>query len=342
MAGRGRAPPRRRAQRRGTLQPDSTVIKTEVTTSLIARIAEANGVHCIGDLQVGFKYIGAEMNRLAEVDRLAGFILGTEESHGYLMGDYARDKDAAGAAIWIAECAAELKQSDRTLIDQLDRIYAAHGYCHNHLTEIRLLGATGMEQIRNIMDHLRERPVTAFGDFAVREKLDRWEGAPQPHLSRTDTASRNVLVFHLEDLPQTAGMRVTVRPSGTEPKIKMYFEVAGRPCEEDQVAAAKAEVKKIGRRLEKAVMRDCYRILGVEFPERGFLLFWQLPLKDKFHYFEIEEDIAALGRLEDPGERRARLEELLGFLGANPIEKIDAAFKARFDKGIRDYLQLGD
>jgi phosphoglucomutase/phosphomannomutase len=330
----------RQANARGTLRSDSTIIKTDVTTSLIARIAESNSVQCIGDLLVGFKYIGAEMNRLETAGQMDGFILGTEESHGYLMGNYARDKDAAGAAIWIAEYAAELKQSGQTLIDQLDRIYAAYGYCHNYLTEIRLLGATGMEQIRHIMDHLRQQPVEAFGRYAVQTKRDRWEGDPQPHLSRTDTSSRNVLIFQLDNQEQTSRMRVTVRPSGTEPKIKMYFEVVGRPCSIDQIATAKAVIQDICRHLEKAVMHDCYRIIGVDFPERGFLLFWQLPLTDKLHYFEIEEDIAALRESNNPEDRRRRLHALLAFLGANPIEKIDAAFKARYKADIRAYLSI--
>jgi phosphoglucomutase len=330
----------RQAQSRGASGPDSTVIKTDVTTSLIARIAEAGGVRCIGDLLVGFKYIGEEMNRLEDAGRMAGFILGTEESHGYLMGNYARDKDAAGAAVWIAEYAAELKRAGSTLIDQLDRIYADYGYCHNHLTEIRLLGATGMEQIRRIMDELRQQPVEAFGPFAVRERRDRWEGPPQPHLSPTDTSSRNVLVFELRNQAPASSARVTVRPSGTEPKIKMYFEVVGAPCSLDELAAAKAAIRDICQALEKAVMRHCYGILGVDFPERGFLLFWQLPLTAKLHYFEIEEDIAALQKVAAPAERRQRLNALLTFLGANPVEKIDAAFSARYGEGIRAYLRL--
>ena len=324
------------------LRPDSTIIKTDVTTTLIARIAEANGVRCIGNLLVGFKYIGEEMNRLQNAGHMAGFILGTEESHGFLMGNYARDKDAAGAAIWIAEYAAQLKQSGRTLIDRLDQIYAEYGYCHNYLTEIRLLGATGMEQIRQIMDHLRAHPVAAFGEFGVQTKKDRWEGDPQPHLSRTDTSSRNVLIFQLKETEQNQGLRVTVRPSGTEPKVKMYFEVFAPPASIDRIAAVKKEVQAVCQRLEKAVMRYCYRILGVDFPERGFLLFWQLPLTDKLHYFEVEEDIAALQRVDNPAERRARLATLLAFLGANPVEKIDAAFRARYDKGLHDYLNLAE
>jgi phosphoglucomutase/phosphomannomutase len=130
---------------KGLLSKESTVIKTGVTTSLIADIAKENDVLCIGDLLVGFKYIGAEMNKLEKNNKIQGFVIGTEESHGILTGDYCRDKDAAGAAVWISELAAELKKAGKTLVDCLDEIYSRHGYCHNHLTEIRLLGAKGME-----------------------------------------------------------------------------------------------------------------------------------------------------------------------------------------------------
>ncbi|NIQ88822.1 MAG: phospho-sugar mutase, partial [Deltaproteobacteria bacterium] len=95
---------------KGTLDPNSVVIKTGVTTSLIEGIAQENNIHCIGDLLVGFKYIGDEMNKLENNNRIQDFIIGAEESHGILTGDYCRDKDAAGAAVWIAELAAELKK----------------------------------------------------------------------------------------------------------------------------------------------------------------------------------------------------------------------------------------
>ncbi|MGD8266965.1 MAG: phospho-sugar mutase, partial [Desulfobacterales bacterium] len=284
----------------GRLDDGGVVIKTDVTTSLIATIAEANGVTCIGDLLVGFKYIGEEMNKLEADDQMAGFVLGTEESHGFLMGNYARDKDAAGAAIWIAEHAAELKQKGQTLLDQLNRIYAAFGYGHNYLTEIRLLGAKGMGQIQSIMDHLRQEKIAGFGDFVVERKIDRWEGPPQPHLSRTDTSSRNVLIFHLTAPPDTRSLRVTVRPSGTEPKVKMYIEIMGLPCETAQLAAARKQIEAVCDKLEKQFMQFCYGILGVDFPERGFLLFWQLPLDTKMKYFEIEEEIAALKTVGAP------------------------------------------
>ena len=327
-------------QRRGRLRPQSVVVKTDVTTSLIGRIAEANGVRCIGDLLVGFKYIGEVMNRLESDGHMGGFILGTEESHGFLMGNYARDKDAAGAAIWIAEHAAALKHQEFTLCDQLDRIYARYGYCHNYLTEIRLLGATGMEQIQQIMDHLRQGPVASFGRFMVQQKIDRWQGPPQPHLSPTDTASRNVLIFELANVARTTSLRLTVRPSGTEPKVKMYFEIIGRPSDLNALHEEKQAIRAVCDDLEKDVMRFCYGILGVDFPERGFLLFWQLPLSAKMHYFEIEDEIAALKAESDPQRRRAKLQARLKFLGANPVQKVDKAFSARYGQGILQFLSL--
>ncbi len=325
---------------KGRLKPQNTVIKTDVTTSLIEKIARRNGVACIGRLLVGFKYIAAEMNRLEDAGRIDDFILGTEESHGFLMGNYARDKDAACAAVWICEHAAELKKRGLTLLDDLNRIYAQYGYCHNYLTEIRLLGAKGLEQIAHIMAHLRGSEIEKFGDFEVKERIDRWQGPPQPHLSKTDTAARNVLVYYFADLPDTDGLKVTVRPSGTEPKIKMYFEVVGRPCEQADLEAARERITGIRKALEKCFMQYCYRLLDIDFPERGFLLFWQLPLADKLKYFEIEDDLARLKDVADAKRRQREAERLLKFLGANPVEKVDGAFRARFGAGIRAYLAL--
>ncbi len=327
-------------RKKGWLTPNNVIIKTEVTSSLIDTIATENGIQCIGDLLVGFKYIGERMNRLETEGRQGDFILGTEESHGFLMGNYARDKDAAGAAVWLAELTSQLKTDGRTLVEYLDAIYAKYGYCHNYLTEIRLLGAKGIGRIKTIMDHLRKNAIPAVGDFKVAETIDRWQGEPQPHLSRTDTSSRNVLILKLENLPETRSIRITVRPSGTEPKFKIYIEVLGRPFDLSAMESAKAQIVGIQERLERAFMAYCYGILGVDFPERGFLLFWQLPLDDKLKYFEIEEQIAGLKRTVDVGERKQQLDNLLKFLGANPVQKVDRAFGARYGNGIMAYLDL--
>ncbi|MBC2743546.1 MAG: phospho-sugar mutase, partial [Desulfosarcina sp.] len=329
-----------RYREKGRLTEKNVIIKTEVTSSLIDTIAAENGIQCIGDLLVGFKYIGERMNRLEADGRQGDFILGTEESHGFLMGNYARDKDAAGAAVWLAELTSQLKAEGRTLVDYLNGIYAKYGYCHNYLTEIRLLGAKGIGQIVKIMAHLRENEIDAVGDFTVAEKIDRWKGEPQPHLSRTDTSSRNMLILKLKNLPETRSIRITVRPSGTEPKFKIYIEVLGRPFDLSTIEAAKAQIAGIQQKLERAFMAYCYGILGVDFPERGFLLFWQLPLDDKLKYFEIEEQLAGLKTVADTGARKQQLDALLAFLGANPVQKVDRAFVARYGSGILEYLRV--
>ena len=322
----------------GRLNQNSVVVKTEVTTSLIQKIAENNKVMCIDDLLVGFKYIADVMNKIEREGKIDDFIFGAEESHGYISGNYARDKDAACAAVWICEHAAELKAKGKTLLDDLNGIYAEYGYCHNYLTEIRLLGAKGMEQIGHIMDHLRSTPINTFGQFQVARRFDRWQGAPQPHLSETDTSARNVIVYHLKGTADTTGMRATVRPSGTEPKIKMYFEVFGKPCTPEDLEEAKSTIVDIRLSLEKAFMQYCYDLLGVDFPERGFLLFWQLPLDAKLKYFEIEKDIVNLKNTPAAEARKSELDNLLAFLGANPIEKVDKAFRSKYKDGILEYL----
>jgi phosphoglucomutase/phosphomannomutase len=322
------------------LNQNSVIIKTEVTTSLIENIAQENGVNCIGNLLVGFKYIADVMNKIEKEGSIDNFIFGAEESHGYLTGNYARDKDAAPAAVWLCEHAAELKKQQKTLLDDLNDIYAKYGYCHNYLTEIRLLGAKGMEQIGYIMDHLRETNIGSFGDFKVGEKSDRWQGDPQPHLSKTDTSARNALIYHIDNLPDTTSMRVTVRPSGTEPKIKMYFEIVGKPCSIQKLQEEKMKIADIRLKLEKAFMQYCYKLLDVDFPDRGFLLFWQLPLDAKLKYFEIEDEILDLKNISGKKARKEKLEKFLLFLGANPVQKIDKAFQAKYHAGILEYLNL--
>jgi phosphoglucomutase/phosphomannomutase len=121
----------------------------------------------------------------------------------------------------------------------------------------------------------------------------------------------------------------------------MYFEVYGEPCDLKNIAAEKQKIVEIRNRLERAFMLYCYRILGVDFPERGFLLFWQLPLNDKLRYFEIEEEIVHLKNIQNRKERKKELFKRLEFLGADPIEKVNDAFKEEYKKSINEYLDIG-
>jgi phosphoglucomutase/phosphomannomutase len=317
------------------INKNTTIVKTAVTTSMIEKIAKENNVNCIGDLLVGFKYIAEIMNKLEDDGKSKDFILGTEESHGFIMGNYVRDKDGAAAALWICELAAELKKQGKTIIDYIDEIYSRYGYCNNYLNEVRLLGAMGMEQITKIMDHFREKDIEKIGKFQIKSKIDKWKGSP--FLSETDKSSRNVMIFKFADLETTEGIKITVRPSGTEPKVKIYFEIQVKKT--DSLEKDKAESNRIKDDLEKAFMTYCYKIIGVDFPERGFLVFWQLPLNDKLKYFDVEKKIADLKKVQID-HRKEELMNLLKFLGANPIEKVDKAFKEKYKKGILEYLEI--
>lgn len=317
---------------------NGVVIKTTVTTNLATKICEQNNIEIVGELPVGFKYIGQEMNKLEKEDRIGDFLLGIEESNGYIAGNYLRDKDASIAAVWLAELAAELKDQNKTIIDYLVEVYSKYGYFRNYLTEIRLPGAEGMEQIQKIQSTLRNSKPLNFGSFKVRsieDFLDR-----KPIVSDTDRVSKDLLVYHIEPPDGYTTMRATVRPSGTEAKSKMYFEIGTAPFEQSKYEEIKATTEELLKEFEKAVLKYCYEAIGVDFPDRGFLIFWQVPMKDKLHYFEIEADIENLKNEQDKGIKQSKLNDLLAFLGTDPIEKVDNAFQAKNKVGIRIYLNL--
>ena len=120
----------------------------------------------------------------------------------------------------------------------------------------------------------------------------------------------------------------------------MYFEIGTHPVSPNQLEEVKKNVASILHNLEKAVMLTCYKIIGVDFPERGFLLFWQLPLNDKLKYFEIEPKIEQLKDVRDRNIREEEFSKLISFLGSNPVEKMDGAFKAKYKASVIDYLNL--
>jgi phosphoglucomutase/phosphomannomutase len=322
------------------LTDESVIIRTNVTTSLVTDIARKHHIKCIDHLLVGFKYIGNELNKLEQENKIHHLIIGTEESHGFIMGNYVRDKDAAGAGIWVSELAAELKKENKTLIDYLNEIFSEYGYCNNLLTEIRLLGSSGMEKISTIMNYMRNNQIHKFGTFTVKEKIDMWSTKNNPFVSDTDKSSRNVLIFEMETPSHLKGLKVTLRPSGTEPKLKIYVEVFGKQFNIKNIEHEKLRIDQMRESLEKSFMLFCYDIINVDFPDRGFLLFWQLPLMDKLKYFEIEHQIVALKNITDPVERKNKLFQLLLFLGSNPIEKMNKAFEKKYKSGVLDYLDI--
>jgi len=313
-------------------------MKTLVTTNFLKALAENYGIKVIGDLLVGIKYIADEMNKLEKQKRINDFILGGEESNGSTSGNYIRDKDSCVPAILISELAAREKDQGHTLGDYLDELYKQFGYYRNYLTEIRLPGAEGMSKIAQIQEYLRDKKPKKIGQYTITKTDDRWQG--KPFVSESDQTSRNVIIFYIQPDKETRSIMVTIRPSGTEPKTKLYFEIGRFPIKNGDIVAEKIKVEKLKNDLEKEFIKYCYKILGIDFPDRGFLLFWQLPATDKMHYFEIEPQIAALKQVQNKNERQEQLAKMLAFLGSDPIEKVDKAFKAEYKQGIRVYLNL--
>jgi phosphoglucomutase/phosphomannomutase len=218
----------------GLLSPECWVAKTEVTTGALQALADAFGVRCIGHLLVGFKYIGDVLDHAARLGTwngvsLApeGFVMAMEESHGYLVSPRIRDKDAANAALILAEYAAWCAKQGTGLLQELHGIYRRLGYFATGLSSMTMEGAVGMEEIAGLQASLRANPPQEIGGRKVVSSEDRQDpaGVFGTIRSGTDASSRDVLVFTLE-----GGGRLVLRPSGTEPKNKTYVELWGSPA----------------------------------------------------------------------------------------------------------------
>lgn len=244
-----------KARAEGKLTPDHYVVKTMVTSELIGRIAESYGVETIGDLLVGFKWIGGVME-----DRGADhFVLGAEESYGFLAGDYARDKDGAIAAMLLAEAAAEAKSRGHTLAQKLDDLFRQHGCFQERTISVALPGSAGMELMKGLMAEFRSRPPAQLGEMAVAKLRDylsntirsvrpsgktaRNQAEAPPPVGRIDEASCQPLIGPNGDVVfldlAKPGNAVAVRPSGTEPKVKFYLFACEPPDSSNSVDAAK-------------------------------------------------------------------------------------------------------
>lgn len=205
------------------LQPTDYIAKTIVTTELLAVIAKSYGVDCF-DVLTGFKYIGEVIRRHEGKRR---FICGGEESYGFLIGDDVRDKDAVVSCGIIAETAAWAKDSGKSLYDLLIEIYMQYGLYEEKLLSVTKTGKEGAEEIKAMMKTFRENPpqqidgskVVAVADYLSGERLD----TRQEKRSTIDSPRSDVLQFFTAD-----GTVVSMRPSGTEPKIKFYFGMCGK------------------------------------------------------------------------------------------------------------------
>ena len=196
---------------KASLSEKSTVIKTIVTSELGAIIAKQNGLKVIETL-TGFKFIGDKMN---EFDKKGNgeFVIGYEESYGYLVGTHARDKDAVVASMLICEMACYYKNQGKTLVDVMEEIYATYGYFLDKLDSYTLKGIDGVEKIQAIMKEMREKGKDLMPNIAIVNDYT---------VGIDDLPKADVLKFVFED-----SSWIAIRPSGTEPKIKVYYSVMG-------------------------------------------------------------------------------------------------------------------
>lgn len=215
----------RTLKQQGKLPAKGVVVKTLVTTDLASVIARTFGMLTVDDLLVGFKYI-AEVIRNLPADH--EFLFGLEESLGYLRGTFTRDKDAATAALTLAELAADLKAQGKSLYDRLNEIYKQYGYFQENLKNVYVSGAEGVARVNRMMAGLRTQLPQALAGTPVVEVIDRKTGnvldPKTGQVLRTmEGAKGDVLVYVLSADGHT---RVTIRPSGTEPKIKYYGAIS--------------------------------------------------------------------------------------------------------------------
>lgn len=194
-----------------SLNPKSTLVKTIVTNDLGAEIARKNGLNVVETL-TGFKYIGDQITKYEKTGENE-FLIGYEESYGYLVGTYARDKDAVVASMLICEMAAYYKKNKMTLVDSLNVLYSEYGFYLDALDSFVLKGKDGASRIKNIMSYFRANKATVFPNITDVKDYSTGIG---------DLPKSNVLKFFLK-----GGSWIAVRPSGTEPKLKMYYSVRG-------------------------------------------------------------------------------------------------------------------
>lgn len=218
---------------RGTLPSNGAVVKTIVTSEFGAAIAEHYGATVFNTL-TGFKYIGEKMNQFEQSGEYT-YLFGYEESYGYLAGNYARDKDAVVASMLICEAAAYYKQQGKTLIDVLEELYQQFGYYRESLVSRTLKGKDGLAKIGELMSSFRNDPPKQVAGINVAKLLDY-------SLGLDGLPKENVLKFLLED-----GSWFTLRPSGTEPKIKFYFAVRGESMTHAQDLLANIEAEVLAR-----------------------------------------------------------------------------------------------
>ena len=221
---------------KGTLPENAAAISTIVSTAMLDEVCRRNGIH-LDRTFTGFKFMS---ERIAEYERTGSYkyILAFEESFGYMMGDYVRDKDAVTASCLVAEMAAHYALRGMTLADALESLFEKYGFFREKTVELVMPGVDGLEKMSALMDSLRENPPASLGGTAVVRQRDYLDGTVTVSglgaVEHTDISGSNVLYFELED-----GSSFIIRPSGTEPKIKIYILTKGADMSECEAKTEK-------------------------------------------------------------------------------------------------------
>ena len=225
-------------KRSGKMPEKPVMLKTIVTTEMARKVAEAHGVTCY-DTFTGFKFMAEKKNQL-EAAGEGKVVFSYEESYGYMLGDYVRDKDAVTASLLLTEMAAWYATQGMTLYDALDVLYEKYGWYGEKTHNLVMPGLDGLEKMANLMKSLRENPPAAISGVAVVRRKDYADGSvvdcATGAVSAMELKGSNVLRYELAD-----GTTILVRPSGTEPKIKVYVLTIGKDAAERD-----ANVKKYG------------------------------------------------------------------------------------------------
>ena len=220
----------------GTLPENAGALSSIVSTGMARVVAEQNGVH-FEDTFTGFKFM-AERVAAWEAAGSYKYIFAFEESYGYMMGDYVRDKDAVTASMMVAEMAAHYHQKGMTLLDALNALYEKYGWYREKTLNLVMPGLDGLQKMKALMSALRENPPTEIAGEEVIRLRDYQDGsifvAGLGKVDKTPFAGSNVLYFELAD-----GSSFIIRPSGTEPKIKVYLLIRGRSSEDCEQRIAK-------------------------------------------------------------------------------------------------------
>ena len=225
-------------KRSGRMPEKPVMLKTIVTTEMARKVAEAHGVTCY-DTFTGFKFMAEKKNQL-EAAGEGKVVFSYEESYGYMLGDYVRDKDAVTASLLLTEMAAWYATQGMTLYDALDVLYQKYGWYGEKTHNLVMPGLDGLEKMANLMKSLRENPPAEISGVAVARRKDYADGSvvdcATGAVSAMELKGSNVLRYELAD-----GTTILVRPSGTEPKIKVYVLTIGKDAAERD-----ANVKKYG------------------------------------------------------------------------------------------------